>query len=673
MVTFSVTGQTLVRTGEFDRVIRDSRGYIYCMFEFSDDWEGTMRHAIFGGGEKNYTVLLENDQCLAPWEVTDLPSFTVSVVGYKGEEVRITTNKYFITPGESGYVEGETPSEPTPDVYAQLTGMVQEAIDTANSVRADADAGAFDGEPGPMGPQGEQGPRGERGPQGERGEQGEQGIQGETGPQGEQGPQGEVGPQGPQGEPGIQGPVGPQGERGPQGIQGEQGPRGEQGPQGEQGEQGIQGPQGPQGDVGPQGPQGEQGIQGPEGPQGEPGVSPSAKVERVEGGALITVTDAEGTTTAEVRDGTEIDDTVIGTESTWSSMGIVKKLCPPFEVTGNIVQCEPVEGSALDVTVEIVPTQEGAGDPSPENVRPIVGWGAINVWHTGKNLLDWSKVSAFDYPAYGLSFEKKENSIRVFGTSTQEGISSFNMAATAQSGLRGKNFIFSWFTSEENVTGVYGLRTTSEDAIAISMNLKEGNIYDFTIQIAIGTEKLTAYEPYRGETFTIDLGQTAYGGRYSSDGNLVLTHKHFSLPISAMNNSEDFPGWSNVDGVEECIVSNQDEIVSSAIINCATDIRANTKRASKTLYRKEESWGMTQSELKAAYPDLVCEIVMPLLTPVTVPLDALNILALSGLNVIYADAGLVTIKGYSDPVTIVNRLSSRIAALEDAALDNIGG
>ena len=82
---------------------------------------------------------------------------------------------------------------------------------------------------------------------------------------------------------------------------------------------------------------------------------------------------------------------------------------------------------------------------------------------------------------------------------------------------------------------------------------------------------------------------------------------------------------------------------------------------------------MTQSELKAAYPDLVCEIVMPLLTPVTVPLDALNILALSGLNVIYADAGLVTIKGYSDPVTIVNRLSSRIAALENAALNNIGG
>ena len=46
--------------------------------------------------------------------------------------------------------------------------------------------------------------------------------------------------------------------------------------------------------------------------------------------------------------------------------------------------------------------------------------------------------------------------------------------------------------------------------------------------------------------------------------------------------------------------------------------------------------------------------------------DGFTILALSGLNVIYADAGLVTIKGYSDPVTIVNRLSSRIAALEDA-------
>lgn len=263
MLYCNVSGQTLTRAKPITEMVRDSRGYIYCAFEFSDDWDGATRHAIFSGADAHYIIILENDQCLVPWEVTDLPSFAVSVVGYKGEDVRITTNIITVTLRDSGYVDGETPSEPTPDVYAQLTNMVQEAIDTADSVRADADAGVFDGEQGPMGPQGP------------------------------------VGPQG------IQGEQGPQGERGEQGIQGEQGP------------QGIQGERGPQGDVGPQGPQG---------PQGEPGVSPSAKVERIENGALITVTDGAGTTTAEIKDGSAIDDAVISTDSTWSSEKIETRI-----------------------------------------------------------------------------------------------------------------------------------------------------------------------------------------------------------------------------------------------------------------------------------------------------------------------------------------------------------
>lgn len=79
---------------------------------------------------------------------------------------------------------GVDPSEPTPSWVAQVQQIASEALQTANSVRADADAGEFDGDPGPQGPQGEPGP------------QGPQGATGETGPQGPQGPQG------PKGDPG---------------------------------------------------------------------------------------------------------------------------------------------------------------------------------------------------------------------------------------------------------------------------------------------------------------------------------------------------------------------------------------------------------------------------------------------------------------------------------------
>ena len=660
-----------------------------------------MRHAIFGGGEKNYTVLLENDQCLAPWEVTDLPSFTVSVVGYKGEEVRITTNKYFITPGESGYVEGETPSEPTPDVYAQLTGMVQEAIDTANSVRADADAGAFDGEPGPMGPQGEQGPRGERGPQGERGEQGEQGIQGETGPQGEQGPQGEVGPQGPQGEPGIQGPVGPQGERGPQGIQGEQGPRGEQGPQGERGEQGIQGPQGPQGDVGPQGPQGEQGIQGPEGPQGEPGVSPSATVERVEGGALITVTDAEGTTTAEVRDGTEIDDTVIGTESTWSSMGIVEKLCPPFEESGNPVQCYPVAGYPLGVKVSWEPRQEGTGDPSPENVRPITGVDEVKVMRRGINLYNADALVAIngDADTYGYGVPADDLVIgKTYTLSVNAPVFSFKISdyqsgynsAEANNVTNGKTtFVMARHSNIPSHSQQYVL--VGLDAIPM-INLVSSPEQAKSLQISIcAGEDAMPYEPYTGTTATLSLPETIYGG--TVDAVTGVGSEEWSSVINLSSSDflgilEDFANEATMlyyitrlDNMQDSMLVCCSHLPTTNIVNSSnTNIgiygnpdgtMAYIRLSKETASNLDEFKQWVDAQSAAGTP---VTFTYKLATPRPIQATgAQSIPALPGTNTIYTDADSLTVAGRADPNHTIQTLSDRIAALENAAVNSIRG
>ena len=77
------------------------------------------------------------------------------------------------------------------------------------------------------------------------------------------------------------------------------------GPQGETGATGPQGPQGIQGETGPAGPTGATGATGP---QGSAGFSPTVSVERntANNGVIISVTDATGTTTAQVYDGSKI-------------------------------------------------------------------------------------------------------------------------------------------------------------------------------------------------------------------------------------------------------------------------------------------------------------------------------------------------------------------------------
>lgn len=133
----------------------------------------------------------------------------------------------------------------------------------------------------------------------------------------------------------------------PRGNQGERGPQGEPGPQGPQGPKGDTGETGPQG---PKGDAGEPGPQGPQGPQGEPGA-----------------------------DGVQINDAAINTADAWSSRQIVDTLCPAFEETGAVVQCYPVANYPLGVSVSWEPHQEGEGDPSPENVRPISGRESVSV------------------------------------------------------------------------------------------------------------------------------------------------------------------------------------------------------------------------------------------------------------------------------------------------------
>lgn len=75
----------------------------------------------------------------------------------------------------------------------------KKAVESLQELKDGIASGEFKGEPGATGPAG---PQGEQGPQGPTGATGATGPQGETGPRGEQGPQGETGEVGPAGAPG---------------------------------------------------------------------------------------------------------------------------------------------------------------------------------------------------------------------------------------------------------------------------------------------------------------------------------------------------------------------------------------------------------------------------------------------------------------------------------------
>lgn len=297
---------------------------------------------------------------------------------------------------------------------------------------------------------------------------------------GEQGPQGPIGPVGPQGERGPQGPAGATGATGPQG---ETGPHGEQGPQGIQGERGPQGAQGPQGEKGDTGPQGPKGETGPAGADG--------------------------------KDGTQIDDTTVTDSAPWSSKHIVDMLCPLLEETGNPVQCYPVAGYPLGVKAKWEPTQEGSGSPSPDNVRPIKGRGNVTVERCGENLLNPEENGHITYTPYGLTITYiGDNKVHLSGTYQENG-GSFVILDTQQKLLAGKGLKITGFTidgTKQSYT-LYGLRAKSETVIAMQSQFAKGDVIDMTVAVVVsGSHVPTTYAPYTGQTATLTLPRTIYGG-----------------------------------------------------------------------------------------------------------------------------------------------------------------
>lgn len=469
---------------------------------------------------------------------------------------------------------------------------------------------------------------------------------------GEKGDKGDTGPIGPQGEQGPQGPTGATGATGPQG---ETGPRGEQGPRGIQGERGPQGAQGPQG---------EKGDTGPQGPKGDPGPA-----------------GADG------KDGIQIDDTAVGPDA-WSSKHIVDMLCPPLEETGNPLQCYPVANYPLGVTASWEPTQEGSAEPSPDNVRPIKGRDSVTVERCGENLVKYP-YSSSSASRNGLVFtSQQDGSIVVNGTATVDTWFPFRwdiekrlpintpmtLSGCPAGGSSGSYYIGlylggKWFADMGN--GNTDVKfTTREIASRVEVSIIKGTVCNnltFYPKIEVGTT-ITPYSKYTGQTATLTLPSTIYGGTVDAvTGEGECTDKVIALD----GNSLKFALSSN--GLSWNLPSNATPGINKII---ATSHFAKTRFSTNTRYDFVFTQPKEMDDLFASVDDLNAYLVAQYAagTPVQVcyklaepvPVTAVGaqpIPALSGVNTVLTDADSATVTGRADPIKRITDLEDAVASM----------
>ena len=189
-----------------------------------------------------------------------------------------------------------------------------------------------------------------------------------------------------------------------------------------------------------------------------------------------------------------------------------------------------IEDYIKNLKVEINPVQEGSGEPSPENIRPITGWSSATVSRTGKNLLDYTGLT------WTPGLRDDNGNIVSSGSHFTNGISvkpstQYTLSGTLAIGLT--NFRLYYLQAD----GTWISRTGQQDSTAYTF-ITPSNCGQIQIQVGGGNtlsdaqlelgSTASAYEAYQGTTipiiFPADAG-TVYGGTLNvTTGELTVTH-----------------------------------------------------------------------------------------------------------------------------------------------------
>ena len=420
----------------------------------------------------------------------------------------------------------------------------------------------------------------------------------------------------------------------------------------------------------------------------------AAEGERVLGTIPADYTAAVGEIDALKKSKAEIDDTAIDGD-TWSSKHIADMLCPKVEKSGTLVQMDGMLGGyPLGVTASWTPTQEGSGDPSPENIRPIKGRTEIKVERCGENLLNITPFNTtlkngitFDYvPEGGIHIQGTASANadsptfpiwhlppgKYYGLNTGDGI-----AASIVVQRNGQN---KWLNTKGNFEILPGDVTIYWYMIVTNGATLNNTVYPYIVP---GTTAPTAYAPYIGSTNTLTLPSTVYGGevdavrgegqrewRYITITGQEPCHIYSTLFYVDFYKMDSFVAEPAIDSKNgKCSHYPYQLYGKNGFIGITLDGGA-------VVYSPGDKYPNTNDGLREWMDYLAAQYAAG--TPVqvvyqladSVPFTATggaSIKALSGTNTVLTDADSVTVTGRADPIQTVSKLSERIAALEAAA------
>lgn len=340
------------------------------------------------------------------------------------------------------------------------------------------------------------------------------------------------------------------------------------------------------------------------------------------------------------------------------------------------------DGSGLpmrSLLAQIEPQQEGSGDPSPENVRPISGWTGLTCAVAGKNLLPDTAVITGGYVRAGNP--SSTSPIGSFVSSSQWSCTNFvavkaNATYTtcipAYTSANGAGLCF--YKSDETVIDAVTLATqgnanytftTPANCAYIRFSWNSGT--DTTAVLVAGSTP-SSYVPYVTPTTITCTWQTEAGTVYGGtvdvvSGVLTVTHRYVLLDGTQTINKHSTTAYNGFhlnlanNGLPACASTEDGTVGQFSYYKLGKLINANGNAfvGSNTIQFRNDSL-TTKDEAIAYLTANPLQVVYPLAQPQTYQLTPQQISTLIGNNTVFVDTGSVSvtyqasIKGYIDKV-----------------------
>lgn len=345
---------------------------------------------------------------------------------------------------------------------------------------------------------------------------------------------------------------------------------------------------------------------------------------------------------------------------------------------------------AVNAISHITATQEGSGDASPDNIRPIGGWDTATISRTGKNLINIPEITT---TRYGVDITASGNHIVMNGTSTAEvaGIATlhtqpikagnymlsgnvkgnFNAVNGTSTVIvrasrdRGSTIDVVEVRLAHNTVSQIPLSVSYDGYMTVSVMLAKDsavyNAYTMDIQLEAGDAATAIELPAAQVTLTAELPETVYGGNLEwNTGVLTITYAQ-----KAFNGTE---YWRSTTGA-----ANQPNFFFYAVSNINNSGNSNNVKCSHLKSNWEGTWtgidytiGMYDAQIRLRYntangdvevwkaylsaqnaAGTPVTVVYPV-TPQTIQLTAQQLETLKGINTVWSDCGETTLAYIAD-------------------------